>query len=392
MLRDLRFALRLLRRSPAFTAVAVLVLGLGIGANTAIFSLVDAVLLEPLPFAHPEQLVQMYETESAPGSFPLSGPDFPDWKAQSQLFADMTLYNYSRSLNLNGGGQPQRVIAAPAEANFFSLLGVQPALGRTFAPGEDQPGATPVAVLSHNLWESRLGGDPKAVGQSIQLDGVSCVVIGVMPASFRMQPTVEVWLPLNMRQLGTRGNHSYNAIGRLKPGVTLAQAQAEISAIAARLTAEYPHSNNDTGAKLYRLRDRLVRAPQRASLWTLLVVVGLVLLIACANIANLLLARALGRQKEMSIRLALGARRRQIIRQLLTESVLLALAGAGLGAALAWAGVRAVVGLKAFTLPQFNAITVSLPVLAFTIGLALLCGVLFGLAPAWQLSRPRLND
>jgi len=391
MLQDLRFAFRMLRRTPGFTLLAVLVLALGIGANTAIFSLVDALMLAPLPYAHPEQLVQMYETEAAPGQFPLSGPDFPDWKAQSRLFADMTLYDYQRSMNLNGGGDPQRLIAVPVEANFFSLLGVAPERGRAFAAGEDQGGAA-VAVLSHRLWESQFGGDPNEVGKSIRLDGENYRVVGVAPASFRLAPTVDVWLPINLRKLGTRGSHQYNAIGRMRAGVTLAQAQAEMSAIAARLSKQYPNSNNDTGAKLVLLRDRLVRAPQRASLWTLLAVVGLVLLIACANIANLLLARALGRQKEMSIRLALGARRGAIVRQLLTESVLLAWIGSAAGAALAWCGLRTVVGLKAFTLPTFNAITLNWPVLAFTAGLAIVCGVLFGLAPAWQLSRPRLND
>lgn len=388
---DLRFAFRMLRRTPGFTILAVIVLALGIGANTAIFSLVDALMLAPLPYAHPEQLVQLSETEAAPGSFPLSGPDFPDWKAQSRLFADMTLYNYQRSMNLNGEGDPQRVIALPAEANFFSLFGIAPELGRTFAAGEDQ-GAHTVAVLSHHLWESRFGGDPSAVGKTIRLDGTAYTIVGVAPASFQLQPTVDVWVPLDMNKLGTRGNHSFAATGRMRPGVTLAQAQAEISAIAARLSKQYPNSNNDTGAKLALLRDRLVRAPQRASLWTLLTVVGLVLLIACANIANLLLARALGRQKEMSIRLALGARRSAIVRQLLTESVLLAAAGAAAGAGLAWLGLLAVVGLKAFTLPTFNPITLNVPVLSFTAGLAVLCGVLFGLAPAWQLSQPRIND
>src|SRR6185437_5863578 len=267
MLQDLRFAFRMLRRTPGFTLLAVLVLALGIGANTAIFSLVDALMLAPLPYAHPEQLVQMYETEAAPGQFPLSGPDFPDSKAQSRLFADMTLYDYQRSMNLNGGGDPQRLIAVPVEANFFSLLGVAPERGRAFAAG----------------------GDPNEVGKSIRLDGENYRVVGVAPASFRLAPTVDVWLPINLRKLGTRGSHQYNAIGRMRAGVTLAQAQAEMSAIAARLSKQYPNSNNDTGAKLVLLRDRLVRAPQRASLWTLLAVVGLVLLIACANIANLLL-------------------------------------------------------------------------------------------------------
>lgn len=390
MLQDLRFAVRMLCRSPGFTVLAVAVFALGIGANTAIFSLVNAILLQPPPFAHPSQLVQMYETEQAPGSYPLSGPDFPDWQAQSKLFSDMTLYSYPQSVSLTGKGEPQEVTVVPAEANFFQVLGVQPALGRLLQAG-DKPGTV---VLSYAFWKSEFGGDRGILGRSMTLAGKGATVVGVAPASFHLRSGVQLWSPMEMTAgaLGMRGNHSYSAIGRMKPGVTLAQAQAEISAIAARLAREYPESNATTGAKLYLMRDRLVRAPQRASLLTLLAVVGLVLLIACANLANMLLARALSRQKEISIRLALGARRAHILRQLLTESVLLALIGAAVGALLAWFAVRAVVGLSAFTLPQFNPIAVNGSVLGFTVVLAIACGILFGLAPALQLSRPRLND
>ncbi|HXR97106.1 MAG TPA: ABC transporter permease [Terriglobales bacterium] len=392
LLQNVQFGWRMMRRTPGFTALAVVVLALGIGANTAIFSLVDAIMLAPLPLAQPQQLVQLYETESAPGSFPLTGPDYLDWQAQSHEFAAMTLYNYPRDMNYGGkAGAPERVMVVPAQANFFSLLGVKPELGRAFQTGEDQAGKNHVAVVSHNFWESHLGGDPAAVGHSIELDGESYTVIGVAPASFRLQPQTMIWTAQDMssKALGPRGQHQYSGIGRMKPGVTLAAAQAEISAIAGRLAKE--HDNPDIGARLFLLRDRLLRAPQRSSLLTLAGVVGMVLLIACANIANLLLARALGRQKEMAIRMALGAQPGQIVRQLLTESVMLALVGAALGTGIAWFGVHAVVGMKAFTLPQYNAITINAPVLAFTIGLALLAGILFGLAPALQLARPRLN-
>jgi putative ABC transport system permease protein len=397
MLHDLRFALRLLRRAPGFAAMAVLVLALGIGANTAIFSLVNAILLERLPFAHPHRLVRMYETESAPGSYPLSGPDFPDWRRQSRLFAGMTLANYPRSANLAGagaGGAPQRVTEEPVKENYFRLLGVQPALGRVFLPGESQPGKDHVVVLGYPLWQSRFAGDPGVVGRTLVLNRVPYTVVGVAPRSFRMNPQVQLWTAMSMtpKTLGTRGNHSFSAIGRLRPGVTLAQARAEIAAIAARLAREYPNSNASTGARLKPLRDALVAQDQRASLWTLMAVVGVVLLIACANLANLLLARALGRRREMAVRLALGARRGQILRQLLAESVLLALLGAALGALLAGVVVRGVSALPAFPLPQFNAINVNGSVLAFTALLALGCGLLFGLAPALQLSRPRLAD
>ncbi|MGH9487051.1 MAG: ABC transporter permease [Terriglobales bacterium] len=395
MLHDLRFAIRMMRRTPGFTVLAVIVLALGIGANTAIFSLVNAILLLPPPFAHPSRLVQMYETEQAPGSYPLSGPDFPDWKAQSKLFSSMTLYSYRQDFNLTGHGAPQQVTVLPAEANFFQLLGVRPALGRLLQPSDGGSAVKNVAVLSYAFWKSQFAGQRSILGKSIALDGHDYTVVGVAPANFHLRRgNIQLWTPMSMvpASLGQRGNHSYSAIGRMKPGVTLAQAQAEISAIAARLAKEYPDSNATTGAKLYLLRDRLVQAPQRASLLTLVAVVGLILLIACANLANMLLARALGRQKEISIRLALGARRAHILRQLLTESVLLALIGAAFGAVLAWLAVRAVVGLSAFTLPQFNPIQVNATVLAFTVGLAILAGIFFGLAPALQLSRPRMND
>jgi len=256
MLQDLRFALRQLRRAPGFAAVAILVLALGIGANTAIFSLVYAVLLQPPPFPHPERLVEMYETEQAPGNYPLSGPDFPDWKAQSRLFADMALLNYPRSFNLSRSGQPQRVIGEPVEDNYFRLLGVPAERGRMFVAGESQAGKDHVVVLSHKLWESRFGGDPAAIGHTITLNGEAYTVVGVAPPSFHMQSAIGLWTALNMdpKTLGQRGSHSYGALGRLKPGVTLAQAQAEITAIASRLAKQYPDSNAVPALRLSRPR------------------------------------------------------------------------------------------------------------------------------------------
>lgn len=382
--RDLAFALRSLRRAPGFTAIAITVLALGIGANTAMFSLVNAVLLEPLPFAHPNQLVRLYETQAQRGSWPLSGPDFPDWRRQAALFAGMALLAPPRGANLTGSGEPRQITRVAAEDNFFQLLGVRPALGRLLRAG-DTGG---VAVLSYPFWQSQFGGQRGILGQSITLDGYNVTVIGVAPAHFQVRTgfTVQAWVPLNMARLGERGQHSFAAIGRLRPGVTLAQARVQMAAIAARLARQYPLTNGHTGAHVFWLRDRLVPAAQRASLLTLLGAVGLILLIACANLANMLLARALTRRKEISIRRALGASRGRIVRQLLAESLLLALVGAALGAALAWAGVRAAVGLRAFTLPQFNPVAVNGPVLAFTAGLAVVCGVLFGLAPALHSS------
>jgi len=392
LLLDLRYALRNLLKSGGLTAIAVATLAIGIGANTAIFSIVDTLLLRPLPFRSPEQLVALNETEAAPGSYPFAGPDFVDWKAQNHTFQDMTLFGWSADTNLSSGGRPESVHALPTEANYFALLGVSPLLGRTWAPGEDQPGHDQVAVLSYALWRSRFVGDPGVVGRVISLNSKKYTIVGVMPPNFRMQ-NAQLWIPLDMdsKSLGQRGSHWANAIGRMKPGITVRQAQAELTVIASRLERQYPGPNDKVGAKVTPLHDALL-GESSGSMWMMLGAVGLVLLIACANVANLLLSKAVARQKEMAIRSALGAARRRLVRQLLTESVLLSVSGGAIGLGLAWIAVGMFSRLESVALPQFNVIRVNLDVLFFTCGLALVTGVLFGIVPAFQASRPDLHE
>jgi putative ABC transport system permease protein len=290
LIQDLRYASRNLLKSRGFAAVAVLTLAAGIGANTAIFSIINAVLLRSLPYRNPDRLVRLYETEAAPGRYPFTGPDFIDWKTQNGTFSDMTLFSWWRDMNLSGKGHADHVRGVPTEANFFSLLGVKPILGRAWAPGEDQPGKDDVVILGYALWRSRFAGDPKAVGQSVELDARKRTIIGVMPAGFNFPLRAQLWTPLDMssRGLGDRGSHSFNAIGIMKPGVTVQKAQADLALIAARLEKAYPDSNHKVGAVVVPLQEDLI-GRSRDSLIMMLSAVGLVLLIACANIANLLL-------------------------------------------------------------------------------------------------------
>jgi putative ABC transport system permease protein len=391
--KDLLYAWRGLRRSPGFAVVAILTLALGIGANTAIFSIINAALLRPLPFDKPDQLVRLYETEDAPGKYPMTGPDFLDWKKQNHSFQDMAVYSWGQDMNLSGRGEPDHVIGTKTESNFFSLLGVSPLLGRTFATGEDQPGHDRVAVLSYGLWQQHFNGDRDIVGKQIELNSSKYDVIGVMPAGFRYPADAELWVPqdVDTKSLHGRGGHWLRALGRLKPGVSLPQAQAEMSLIAAQLEKQYPDSNHKVGAALVGFHEALV-GDTRTSLLMMLGAVVLVLLIACANVANLLLSRAVVRQKEMAIRGALGASRGRLLRQMLAESALLGLAGGVLGLLLAWGGVRIITSLKDVGLPQANVIEINLPVLAFTFAVALLTGLVFGIFPALQNARPELYE
>jgi putative ABC transport system permease protein len=392
LLQDLRYAIRNLLKSKALTAIAIATLAIGIGANTAIFSIVDTFLLRPLPFRNPEQLLALNETEAAPGKYPFAGPDFIDWKKQSHTFQDMTLFSWTANMNLSSGGRPESVHALPTEANYFSLLGVSPLFGRTWSPGEDQPGKDEVAVLSYGLWRSRFAGDPGILGRAVDLNAKKYTIIGVMPASFRMN-NAQLWIPLNMdgQTLGPRGRHWANAIGRMAAGVKVAQAQAELTVIASRLQKQYPDSNDKVGAAVTPLHEQLV-GESRAPMLMMLSAVGLVLLIACANVANLLLSKAVARQKEMAIRSALGAGRWRLVRQLLTESVLLSVCGGGIGLVLAVSAVELFARVESLALPQFNTINVNLDVLAFTCALAVATGVLFGIVPAFQASRPDLHE
>jgi len=391
--QDLGYALRRLAHSPGFTALVVLILALGIGANSAIFSVVDAALLRPLPFKDPDRLLQVWETESAEGRFPLTGADYLDWQKMNHTFEALTLYSHQRAMNASGAGEPERVIVVETQANFFSVVGVQPMAGRDFLAGEDQAGKNRVVLLSYAFWKSHFGGDRGAVGKSMQLNGAAYEVVGVMPAWYGSPGAADLWVPFDMspKYLGPRGEHHLRALGRLKPGATAAQADADLKAIAAQLEKQYPNSNEKVGAGAAPLKELLV-GQSREPLSILLGAVALVLLIACANVANLLLARATGRRREVALRAAMGASSGRIVRQLLTESVLLSLLGGAVGIVVAYASVQLIARAESLPLPRANPIGVDLRVLLFTVVVSLAVGILFGLAPAIQSSRVNLND
>jgi putative ABC transport system permease protein len=393
MIQDLKYGLRMLAKNPGFTAIAVLTLALGIGANTAIFSVINAVLLRPLPFHSPDRLVQLWESEYGSGHYELTGRDYLEWQAQTQTLEETSLYCYWPNFNASGAGEPEQARAIKTQANFFSLLGVTPLLGRTFQRGEDQAGQDHVVLLSHGFWERHFGGSKEAVGTSLELNNEKYFVVGVLPAWFRFRYEPDVWIPLDLRpqEIGGSGMHKYRAMGRMKSGVSVAEARTEMQVIAQRLAKRYPESNSQVGAVVIPLKDELTGG-SRTQLLVLLGAVVLVLLIACTNVANLLLARATGRQREIALRSALGADRTRIIRQLLTESALLSLCGGVFGLALAWVCVRVLAAMKSVPVPQLNPLGLDGTVLLFTLGISLLVGILFGLAPALQVSHLQLSE
>ncbi len=392
-IQDIAFGFRMLRKSPGFTSIAILTLALGIGANTAIFSIVDAVLLRPLPFRDPDRLVQLFETESSPGNYPLTGQDFLDWRAQNSTFDDMAVYSYQESFNASGAGEVARATVVEVQASIFSVLGVQPILGRPFAAGEDQAGQNRVALLSFGFWQRHFGGDAGAMGKSVDLNGVKYQVVGVMPQWYRLPGIADMWIPVDAspKGLGGRGSHHLRAIGRIKQGVGLAQARADLVAISARLEKEFPDSNYKVSAVAVPLKEQIVGGT-RSELWVMFAAVGLVLLIACVNVANLLLVRSADRNREVAIRVALGASRERLVRQLLTESVLLSVCGAIPGIGLAYLCVRAATNATTFPIPQPNPAGVNPSVLMFTFLVSVAIGLLFGVLPAFHTSQIKLSE
>lgn len=393
--QDLRYSARTLRKSPAFALFAVLTLGLGIGANTAIFGVVNAVFLQPMPYPHPEQLVIVWETDSnrklTHGTAPPA--DFLDWRSQSHSFQGLAAYQ-QWFFNLTGEGEPQQLPGVHVSPGFFSMLGVKPVLGRGFLPDEEKYGHGDVVILSHRLWAQNFGANPNVINTRVTIDGESYTVIGVLPAGFDFfgynQP-LDLWMPLSFAPSDIRrDNPSLIVFGRLKNGVDLTQANADVGAIAQRLSVTFPATNQGTGTNVVSMHNDLYGGTGDPLL-VLLAVVGLVLLIACANVANLMLSRSASRQQEIAIRTALGARRSRLVQQLLTETTLLGLLGGAVGLLLAYGAFRLMPVLLPPGLPHVNWIGVNRQVLEFTVLIAFLTGIVFGLAPALQFSKPDLN-
>jgi putative ABC transport system permease protein len=397
LMRNLKFAFRLLRKSPGFALVAVFIMALGIGANTAIFSVVHAVLLEPLPFHDADRLVQIWHVppqKSFPGMtrFAVSAANFLDWQKQNHVFQNMALYSFTR-YDITGAGKPEGITASPVSSDFFSVLGVQPLHGRTFLPEEDSPGKNHEVVLSYRFWQTHYAADSGVVGKSINFDGEPYTIVGVMGPKMTKPDLAQVWTPLGLtpKEASVRGEHHFLSIARLKPGATLARAQAEMNAISERLEVAYPDDDKGWGAFVHSLREETV-GEVRPALLMMLGAVAFVLLIACANVANLILARTFARRKEIAIRSAIGASRSRIVQQLLSESLVISLCGGVLGLVGAHFGIELLTKVFAAELPRMGDIGLNGPVLAFTFALSVVTGMLSGLLPAWSMTKGDVNE
>ena len=395
---DIRYALRNLLRRPTFTFIAVVTLALGIGANTAIFSAINALLLKPLPFPQLDRVVAIWDKLPSRGVMhnEVAVANYLDLQSQTNSFEQLGLYRWW-SANLTGIDPPERIQGFLVTANFLDALGMKPIMGRNFFAEENEPGKDGVAIITHSLWQRRFGGDPNILNKTITVNSVVRTVVGVMPERFNFPKGAEVYAPLPMTPelVKSRGSHGYYVIGRLKAGVPIESSQAEIDNIMARLEQQFPETNKGWGATAFPIVADAVRT-YKTALWVMMGAVGFVLLIACANVANLMLARASGRQKEIAVRTALGASRWRLVRQLLTESVIVALFGGALGILIGFWGVDALraanPGEAAKYVPGWNQLGINPTVLLFTLGLSVLSGIVFGLVPALQMSKPNLND
>jgi len=393
LLQDIRYGIRMLAKNPGFAIVAVLTLALGIGANTAIFSVVQNVLLRPLPYDHPGNLVQISNTYADWQQLSISPGDFNDFRQQAREFSQMAAYiQTAQGFNMTGDGQPERLQAAFATSNFLPMLGIRPLAGRSFTSEEDKPASAPVLMISHRLWQTHFGSDSGVIGRTLKLDGRGYALIGVLPAGFHLVPEADLWLPAGQYQDDMTGriHHHYTVIARLKPGATIPQAQAEIETLNHQFERAFPDTHKGWGLTVRRMENESA-ARMRLALLVLFAAVGLVLLIACANIVNLLLARNASRQKEIGLRIALGASRSRLVRQLLTESILLSLLGGALGILLASAGLRFLGSIVPSGLASVKEATLNGWVLGFTLAVCFLAGIVCGLVPALQTLKQDLH-
>lgn len=397
LIQDLRYCGRVLRRQPGFTSIVLLIIGLGIGANTAIYSVVNSVLLRPLPYKQPDRLVMISQTDKNREPNLVTPADYTDWQRQSQLIESIAAIR-PWSANLTDIEDPQRVQGAVVTASFFDVLGVQPALGRVFTPEEDVPDAGPVVVLSHGLWQRLLGSDPNIIGRPLSLNGAPRIVLGIMSPDFRLplftkfQANTEMWAPMAMSDnyKTRRGSHQLRVVGRLKPGITVAQAQSEMDGISEEIETQFGQRDG-WSVGVVSMHEQTVKAI-RPALLVILGVVGLVLLIACANVANLLLVKASSRQREAAIRTALGASRGRLVKQFFVESLALAIIGGALGVLLAYWGVRVLASASPENIPHLKDVSIDGRVLVFTLVISVITGLIFGLAPAMEASNPNLNE